>query len=181
MCAASIISYARSMKYACIYCKIEDLPITAFYPSVPYRCKECSKKYEREKRAKNPEKARARGRAFYNSHRDHIRDYERRRYKEKGPKGTQSGKLAIVKRWAAANPEKRKAAQRLWYAVKTGKIIRPTKCSKCGYEGRIDGHHHDYSKPYDVTWLCASCHRIIHNEERRSATSSQARVLSTPH
>ena len=50
--------------------------------------------------------------------------------------------------------------------LKRGTLIRPNNCSRCGKEdtkavdGRsiIHAHHHDYSKPLDVEWLCAKCH-----------------------
>ena len=52
-------------------------------------------------------------------------------------------------------------------AIERGDLIRPTLCHKCGdnagvaSDGRskIHAHHHDYSKPLDVEWLCAKCHR----------------------
>ena len=30
--------------------------------------------------------------------------------------------------------------------------------------GVAHAHHEDYSKPYDVVWLCPPCHRNLHNE-----------------
>ena len=52
-------------------------------------------------------------------------------------------------------------------ALKNGSLIRPSACQLCGInpgvavDGRskIHAHHHDYSKPLDVEWLCAKCHR----------------------
>lgn len=52
-------------------------------------------------------------------------------------------------------------------ALKRGELTRPDTCSKCGDKpapakdgrSRIHGHHHDYSKPLEVEWLCAKCHR----------------------
>lgn len=52
-------------------------------------------------------------------------------------------------------------------AIKNGSLVRPDVCSKCGTaslpgaDGRatIHAHHHDYSRPLDVEWLCAKCHR----------------------
>jgi hypothetical protein len=44
-------------------------------------------------------------------------------------------------------------------AVKAKRIIRPSKCSKCGSSrGTICAHHEDYSKPFGITWLCHHCH-----------------------
>ena len=52
--------------------------------------------------------------------------------------------------------------------VESGKIIRPKQCSDCGSEGRIHGHHADYSKPFDVEWLCPLCHGKRHRKQRHS-------------
>lgn len=40
--------------------------------------------------------------------------------------------------------------------------IPPKNCSDCGKNGKVDGHHNDYSKPFDVIWLCRQCHANIH-------------------
>ena len=48
--------------------------------------------------------------------------------------------------------------------VKSGKLIKPNTCSKCGEsfpKRLIEGHHHlGYSKEnwLDVMWLCPKCH-----------------------
>lgn len=47
-------------------------------------------------------------------------------------------------------------------AVADGCLNRPDACELCGERHRIYGHHEDYSKPLDVDWLCAWCHRLIH-------------------
>lgn len=59
------------------------------------------------------------------------------------------------------NRLKDNARQRLNYAVKTGKLIRPDTCSNCGFKGKIQADHHDYSKPLEVSWICSSCHGTI--------------------
>jgi len=43
-------------------------------------------------------------------------------------------------------------------ALACGKLIRPKLCSQCGFEGKIEAHHQDYSRPLDVSWLCKKCH-----------------------
>jgi len=43
-------------------------------------------------------------------------------------------------------------------AVKSGKVIKPTICSKCGKLRKVTAHHDDYSKPLQVKWLCYECH-----------------------
>lgn len=43
--------------------------------------------------------------------------------------------------------------------VQKGLIVRPTQCQKCfTTERRIEAHHHDYTKPLEVEWLCTWCH-----------------------
>jgi len=58
-------------------------------------------------------------------------------------------------------PEHKRALRKVLYAVKTGRIVRPTVCSKCGkpdsYNDQIQAHHLDYTKPYDIAWLCEDC------------------------
>lgn len=52
-------------------------------------------------------------------------------------------------------------------ALKNGNLIRPKNCQRCGKidtiasDGRstIHAHHADYSRPLDVEWICAKCHR----------------------
>lgn len=42
--------------------------------------------------------------------------------------------------------------------LRKGLIKKPKKCSICGLNKKIEGHHTDYSKPLDVVWVCRSCH-----------------------
>ena len=71
-----------------------------------------------------------------------------------------------VRNWEKNNREKVRAHAALNYAIRTGKVIRPKSCILCGdtpplgRDGRsqLHAHHEDYSKPFDVDWLCAFCH-----------------------
>ncbi len=61
------------------------------------------------------------------------------------------------------NPRKKKAHQLLNDAVRTGKIIKPGRCCRCKKRRKVEAHHEDYSKPYDVEWLCRECHCLEHS------------------
>ena len=49
-------------------------------------------------------------------------------------------------------------------AVASGRLVRPTNCSRCCATGRIQGHHDDYTRALDVMWLCPACHAARHGE-----------------
>lgn len=58
-------------------------------------------------------------------------------------------------------PTKEHAHKAIEAALIAGVIKRPHTCSMCGCcdsKSRIEAHHHDYSKPLDVIWLCPKCH-----------------------
>ena len=62
-----------------------------------------------------------------------------------------------VRRQRARHPEKYKARTAVGNAIRDGRLIRQP-CQECGAAENVHAHHHDYSKPLDVTWLCSDCH-----------------------
>lgn len=56
-------------------------------------------------------------------------------------------------------------------ALAAGRILRPNHCEACGEPSKTQGHHHDYSKRLDVTWLCRKCHYGLHVRIRRGEFS----------
>ena len=75
----------------------------------------------------------------------------------------------IAKRMSKKYPKKHIARSRLKSAVKAGKIIRPNICdyingSAVSCKGRIEAHHPDYNKPFEVIWLCKADHVYIHHK-----------------
>ena len=62
-------------------------------------------------------------------------------------------------------PEHETSRRILRHAVQAGKVKKPDICMGCGltFERRlIHGHHRDYSKPFEVLWLCPRCHGLEH-------------------
>lgn len=71
---------------------------------------------------------------------------------------------------------KNNASTKLNYAVRSGRIIKPTRCGDCGKEhSRIHGHHEDYTKPLAVHWVCPLCHRKRHATDPSRILGAEAR------
>lgn len=109
-----------------------------------------------------PEKAAelaVRSRAHYLANREKILERQRE-YTRANPDVA----LRKVLAWQKRHPEKLKAQSALTVALRSGRLVKPEICPKCGGSGRIEGHHPDYSKPLDVEFLCRPCHL---NEHRK--------------
>jgi hypothetical protein len=61
------------------------------------------------------------------------------------------------------------ARMRLSAQVRRG-IQVPTPCALCGAPDVI-GHHNDYDKPLEGTWLCRVCHDMVHGPLPAEVTS----------
>ena len=152
------------MKKKCKDCNAVK-SIDDFY-GIQNECKECTKKRVRAYRAANIDK---------------VREYDRKRGQD--PKRKEDNKRRYhervstpegrAKEWhkkkTYINSTKRAANIIIGNAIRDGKLIRQL-CEKCGNGQNIHAHHEDYGKPFEVTWLCRSCHGKRHreiNEERR--------------
>lgn len=109
-------------------------------------CKKCVKNRVRQHRENNLDKIQAydRGRAAL-PHRRALLQSLKDRHK--------------------ADPLKLKAHRTTSNAIRDGKLIRPPSCSQCGKQCAPEAHHHDYSMPLDVIWLCRSCHCRHHRNQ----------------
>ena len=64
----------------------------------------------------------------------------------------------MCRQWKRNNKEKMKV-----YSLIRRKIIIPknTLCEICKINLAIDRHHEDYSKPFEVIFVCKRCHNIL--------------------
>ena len=121
------------------------LPLTEFYTHPRMadghlnKCKECNKKDVIANRCKR---------------REQYSEYERTRNREEHRK---AGRAETQRRQRHKHPEKDRARDMVFKAVKRGEIEK-LPCKFCG-NPESQAHHHDYSKPLDVTWVCFKCHR----------------------
>lgn len=76
---------------------------------------------------------------------------------------TDAGKLVQVLADQARKEKfahKRSARSKTFTAIKNG-TIKVLPCLICG--DKAEAHHHDYSRPLDVMWLCRTHHMKAHN------------------
>jgi len=62
-------------------------------------------------------------------------------------------------------------------AIEQGLLTPPEHCEICGQDNNghpIEGHHIDYLRPYEVIWLCRTCHRKRHPENAARAYRSRS-------
>lgn len=70
------------------------------------------------------------------------------------------------KKWRENNPQKVKVHSIVNEAIRTGKLVKPIKCSCCNLEKEVQAHHEDYEKPLEIIWLCSTCHSNLHKQKR---------------
>ena len=68
------------------------------------------------------------------------------------------------------HPNRKNCSNIVIKAIASGLIIKPAMCTICGAEERVVGHHHDYSRPLDVVWMCHPCHAQVHPRKRTVGT-----------
>jgi hypothetical protein len=93
-------------------------------------------------------------RAYYHRlYETKIRKYEEARFRTPHRKAKL---IEYQRKRRARDPVKYKARSAVSNALRDGRIFR--KPCRCGSK-RVQAHHHDYTKPLEVTWLCFKCHR----------------------
>jgi hypothetical protein len=123
-------------------------------------CKECAARRRTKRYSENKVLFRAKRKEYYAKNREKLCASQ-----VEGQKGNvkyrkyQNSYLIKKKK---TGDKKFIARYMLHLAVKTGMIIRESKCTQCLIEGKVEGHHEDYNKPLDVIWLCTQCHRALH-------------------
>lgn len=160
-----VASYARSLnvKKICTVCGAEFVPTLNQTRKGWWNCLECQRMKDR---------AYMKRRKAAGFHR--IRRYNAewmRKYNQKPERKAQQARLRR-KYWRMPHKRfKEQARRKLQLAVQHGKIIRGP-CSQCGAP-KSEGHHEDYSKPFEVQWLCRPCHRALHRSSPSGALRSE--------
>lgn len=127
-----------------------------FYPYKKSRCKACYSKrqmalYYPTRNKKKIAEYRAK--------------YYREWYRRNGRKRVRGYQDTVIL-WRNNHPESCQVAILVRAAINKGLLKRPSECAMCGGGGRINAHHKDYNFPYDIMWLCSSCHKKVHLEAK---------------
>lgn len=129
-------------------------------------CRECDHRRSKQRRLRDGDLLRVRERRRYSADPDRQRkaaaEYRR------SERGKRLNKLA-VQRYRARNAEKYAAHLEVRKALAAGILSKPSCCELAhlaGCSGRLEAHHHDYSRPLDVRWLCVSHHQSRHHKPR---------------
>jgi hypothetical protein len=142
-------------KKTCTSCLVEKDLETQFYSHFGMangylnKCKECVKKRVTKHRDANIER---------------IREYDMKRFRE-NPERKKQARYNVTK-FRKENPEKYAAQTAVGNAIRDGKLEKQM-CCKCG--AKAHAHHEDYSKPFDVIWLCPAHHAEVHKEKRNAS------------
>ena len=142
---------------SCVNSLKGELPLSAFGKHSNCKdghvgtCRECTAAYSRKYRADNI---------------DEIRRKDKLRFKDPVRR---KNVMMRAKAYKKTNPEKALAHRTLNNAIRDQKVKKPTTCQDCGTGGMIHAHHHDYSKPLDVMFLCPVCHSVEHQRMREAA------------
>ena len=105
------------------------------------KCKSCTKRDVKEN---------------YASHREKYSLYEKVRNLNPFRR---TSRLSHQRTRREKHPEKYHARTAVGNAIRDGRLIKQP-CRICG-NPKSQAHHHDYSKPLDVDWLCFKHHREI--------------------
>ena len=146
----------------CFKC-LEVKPLEEFYAHGEMsdghlnKCKACTRKDTKSARAARLDYYRSydRERGRTEARRDAASEYAKRR--RKADPGWSATKRRTER---VRHPDKYRARNTMSNAIRDGKLMRQA-CEECG-DPRTHGHHHDYSKPLDVQWLCPKHHGEEH-------------------
>lgn len=129
---------------------------------MPHNTKEKRNAYQRKFREENKELVRARERDHYQRNAEKINARKRKKrttdeFRAKKREYYRKSRQKIIKqREEPVNKQKTKCRALLGYARRRGYItVRP--CEVCG-NPKVEAHHDDYTKPYDIRWLCKRHH-----------------------
>ena len=92
-------------------------------------------------------------------------------------------KSAYKDAFRARYPEKALAHDAVVWALRTGRLVRPDTCQRCGVRATepLHSHHEDYEKPLIVVFVCRPCHRELDTNRNRRLQGTRQIVVVQHH
>lgn len=151
------------MNKTCFRCGVLK-PISDFYKHSMMadghlnKCKTCTKSdsmVRRESKIHDPD--------WLDAERERCRIKSEKARKNKTAKKTSN---EAKKRWAIANKHKVKAEVLALKALRAGSLKASDLCEVCETKPPAEMHHHDYTRPLLVVWVCVQCHKFLHRKQK---------------
>lgn len=142
----------------CRFCK-ELLSLDSFYVSDKWKCKDCRKALTKKNRADKPDYYK-----HYDRERSELDHRVQARKEYQKTEAYKLSRLSVTAKYRENHPNKYKCQTAVGNALRLGKLQR-YPCIICG-DPKSQGHHEDYDKPLDVTWLCDRHHKARHAQLR---------------
>lgn len=156
------------MTKKCQKCGIEK-PIEDFYPRSVNKshlrrsyCKECELGGKQNLYWQDRESALIKAKESYQRRADKYRAYFRKRhYETKNEPWRREQFKRSTEKYRATHREICLVRSKTNNAIISGKLARQP-CEVCGTTIDVHAHHDDYSKPFEVRWLCRKHHNELH-------------------
>ena len=156
----------------CFKCH-RELPISEFYVHLQMgdghlgKCKDCTKK---DTAARIARKKLDLDWMLKERERCRLKD-NRRRWLGLLPPACRDKRTEAQNKYRLRFPERARAHYLVAESVKWGRMNR-LPCSVCG-DSQSHAHHEDYSRPFDVVWLCPKHHSQRHRQLNKEALKKQ--------
>lgn len=118
-------------------------------------CKQCRSEVEKARYHRNPGPKREYQRQYG---REHDRSTYRKAWQDRNREAVRANTRKHYRLSIDRQPTFNDAHRLLKEAVRCGDVVRPDSCQVCGRSCKPEGHHADYRRPYDVVWVCRTCH-----------------------
>ena len=143
----------------CIKCgesNVDNFYLSSLKEGGWHICKRCKYQYDKSWNKKNPEKIREIVNRWNKNHPEQARTFWNRAF-DKWYENHKEEHYAKTSAYARANPQRHKAQCYAFARYPETQICEIDGCLEQGQR-----HHDDYSKPFEIRWLCRKHHKEEH-------------------